>query len=117
LGEVTDSEIIMHWDNTFRFSIGSEYQMENIDFRFGYYYDESPIPESTLSPTWPDMNTMHSLNSGFGYRFNQYQLDAGLEYILFPERIIDEANGQENFLGKYNANILAFNLGITYNFK
>jgi long-chain fatty acid transport protein len=113
---MSDSEIVMEWDNTIRFSVGGENLFNNFAFRYGYYFDQSPIPETTLSPTWPDINDKHSLNFGAGYTYNKFQFDYGFEYIKFTERKVEEDNTPENYLGTYNVDIIAMNFGITYKF-
>lgn len=83
---ITDSEMVLDWEDTIRMSIGTEYLMGKWAYRAGYYYDESPLIDETMKVTFPDFYTKNALNFGFGYMINEkICLDMGVEYILFEE--------------------------------
>jgi long-chain fatty acid transport protein len=113
--EVPDPIMYMKWKDAFRVSLGTEYAMGNLALRGGFYFDQSPIPYTTLSPTWPDTNDKYSGNVGFGYNFGKWLVDLNYEHIFFTEREI-ETETEDNMVGTYNTGVDAFNFGLTYNF-
>lgn len=113
--ELTDREMILDWKDTNRISVGTEYTMNQLALRAGFFYDESPIPEKSLNPTWPDVSSKYSGNIGVGYQFGRFNVDTHYEHIFFDERTINIAT-TESWTGKYNTSIDAFNLSLTYKF-
>jgi long-chain fatty acid transport protein len=113
---ITEKELNTKWFDTFRYSIGTQYQLLNtMAFRLGFFYDQSPIPDKSLSPTWPDVNEKLSGNIGLGFKFGKLGLDLNYEYIKFTERNIKTA-AEDNIVGLYNTSISAANFGLTYKF-
>jgi len=117
LNKVPMEEVIMNtdWNNTSRFSLGTEYMMGNMAYRAGFFYDQSPIPDEALSPTWPDVSEKLSGNFGLGVQLGKYTIDTNYEYIHFAERKISQPT-EDNLEGTYNVNVHALNLGLTYKF-
>jgi long-chain fatty acid transport protein len=114
---VSEREMVMNWDNTMRFNLGTEYTMGANAYRLGYFYDQSPIPDGTLSPTWPDVNYKMSGNIGYSRVFGPFQFDINYEHIYFTEREVKvQESNFENMAGVYNTAVNAFNFGLTYNF-
>ena len=110
-----DEEMVLDWTNTIRFGLGTEYVMGPLAYRLGYYYDESPLNDETMSVTFPDFNTKNALNFGLGYMVNENLcLDLGVEYIMFEER--DVAAYEDNSPGIYNGGLIDIMLDITWKF-
>jgi len=106
----------MNWENTIRVSIGTEYLLNKFAVRAGYYYDESPIVDETMTTLFPDFNTKHALNFGLGYEItDKLCVDLGLEYLMFEEREITEQT-DENWLGTYNATLYDIMIDFTWKF-
>jgi len=112
---VADPVMETKWEDTFRASLGGEYLLNKLALRAGFFFDQSPIPDSSLSPTWPDISDKLSGNLGAGYNFGPVTVDANFEYISFSEREITTPTA-DNMPGTYNASVTAFNLGVTYPF-
>lgn len=116
-----EKKLTTNWDSTIRFSVGTEYTINSLTLRTGYYLDPSPIPDETLDPTWPDVSDKHSINLGFGFRFGKIKLDAEYEYIHFSNRTVHETHindegSIEAWQGEYGTHIDAFNFAIEYMF-
>jgi long-chain fatty acid transport protein len=116
-----EKEMILNWENTIRFGLGTEYLMNEWAFRSGYYYDESPLVDETMGVTFPDFNTKHAINLGCGYMINDNLcLDFAVEYIMFEEREVDEYvnedEGYENWPGTYNGGIIDIMIDLTWKF-
>lgn len=111
-----DEEMALKWENTLRFGVGTEYLINQWALRTGYYYDESPLNDETMTVIFPDFSTKHALNLGCGYEITKNLcLDFALEYIMFEEREITEDTG-ENMPGTYNAKLMDIMLDLTWKF-
>jgi long-chain fatty acid transport protein len=115
---ITDEEMVLEWTNTLRFGIGTEYVMGSWAYRAGYYYDESPLNDETMTVIFPDFSTKHALNGGFGYWINKnICLDVAVEYIMFEEREIEyDPMNHENMPGVYNGGLVDIMLDFTWKF-
>jgi long-chain fatty acid transport protein len=110
-----ESELVTKWNDTYRVSLGTQYQMNKVALRGGFFYDESPVPDGTLTPTLPDTAEKYSGNFGLGWQLGSWLLDVNYEHIFFAEREIKDQTA-ENMAGVYNNAVNAFNFGLTYNF-
>jgi len=115
---VEDEEMVLEWSNTIRFGLGTEYLMNSWAFRAGYYYDESPLNDETMTVIFPDFSTKHALNGGFGYMITEnICLDLAIEYIMFEEREVEyDPTNHENMPGTYNASLMDIMLDLTWKF-
>ncbi|MCF7911731.1 MAG: outer membrane protein transport protein [Candidatus Cloacimonetes bacterium] len=112
---IPDEVIILNWENTMRFGLGTEYVKGPWAYRFGYYYDESPLNDETMTVIFSDFSTKNALNAGFGYVVtNNLWLDFAVEYIMFEERAVDEY--EDNMPGTYNGGIMDIMLDFTWKF-
>lgn len=112
---IAETTVDFSWEDTHRISIGTEYLMGQNAFRGGFFYDQSPIPEKTQSPTLSDISDKFSFNLGYGHDFGKFTLDTNIQYIMFPEREVDTASAS-NMLGKYNTTSMSGNIGLGYRF-
>jgi long-chain fatty acid transport protein len=117
---VVQSDLLFNWENTSRVSLGAEYKLGCNDLRMGFYWDQSPIPESTQTPTLSDVGDKISTNIGWGRVFGKIGVDANFQYVMFGERVVDDLNivgtAPTNVLGTYNAQSISGNIGISYPF-
>lgn len=114
---IVEKELDFLWENTHRVSLGTEYRSGANAYRCGIFWDQSPIPDETFSPTFPDINDKLSFNGGFGHDFGQWTLDLNMQYVAFSEREIKSQSFVDNNKnGVYNANSLSGNIGLTYKF-
>jgi hypothetical protein len=90
------------------------------DIRLGAYWDQSPIPEETQTPTLSDIGNKISANIGWGRKFGKLGVDANFQYVTFSEREVDDINivagAPTNILGTYNAQSLSGNIGLSWEF-
>ena len=112
-----ESTLVFDWENTSRISLGTEYLLSCNKLRAGFFYDQTPIPESTQIPTLSDVSDKLSFNLGWGKAFGAFELEANAQYVMFSEREI-EATEQtpDNVVGIYNSNSISGNIGLTYRF-
>jgi len=114
------SELLFDWKDTSRVSLGAEYQLACNNLRLGAYWDQSPIPEETQTPTLSDIGNKISANIGWGRKFGKLGVDANFQYVTFSEREVDTMNvvggAPTNILGTYNSQSLSGNLGLSWEF-
>ncbi|MCD4818781.1 MAG: outer membrane protein transport protein [Candidatus Cloacimonetes bacterium] len=109
-----ENEFVLLWEDKTQIRFGVEYGInESWDIRCGYYYDPAPAPDETLNILFPS-STNNVLTSGFGYDFGKFSTDFGIEYLFGAERKVVETD--DNMPGIHQMNILAYSLGINYNF-
>jgi len=118
-----NSTLMFLWDDITRFSLGAEYKVADpLAFRLGYYFDPSPIPDSTFSPIIPDMGDKNSFNIGAALTLGGVEISYNYEYLMFEDRDIStlsDVNGDgtyDNYPGVYKADLHASHLLITYRF-
>jgi len=109
-GTPADSAIVFNWKDVTRFSVGAEYHFrERWIARAGYYHDPTAIPDQSLNPLVLDFADKNSLNFGFIYKVNVYEVGYNIEYINYDNREItqiQDVNGDgtfDNFPGNYSA--------------
>ena len=118
-----NSTIMFLWDDITRVSLGAEYKIADpLALRFGYYFDASPVPDSTFSPIIPDLGDKNSFNIGAALTLGGVEISYNYEYLMFEERNIatlSDVNGDgtfDNYPGLYKMDLHASHLLITYRF-
>lgn len=108
-------ETRLNWDDTVQTRIGFEYVPSGaFSFRFGYYNDPNPSPDSTYSFVLPQIS-YDVMTLGLGYEADSWSADLALEYFLGKRRLID-ASDNEWMQGKHVVDVIAPALSVTYHF-
>ena len=104
-----------NWKDTFTIGIGGDWQINpEWTIRAGYQFYESPVPDSTLSPTIPDAN-QNVFTVGLAYRHNHHSIEAAYGLDFYDTRNI--SNNQNPALnGKYDFTVHLFSLAYRYSF-
>ena len=104
-----------NWHNTFTAGIGGDWQFaDHWVLRGGYQYFESPVPDSTFSPTIPDAS-QNVITLGLGWKSRHHSLEAAYGLDIYNERhITNDQNPMFN--GKYTFNVHLFSLAYSYSF-
>lgn len=105
--------ITTNWEDAMAFRLGVQYEaVENFDVRAGFAYDNTPIPEKTLSPSLPG-NDRAVVSAGLGYTLKGFRGDLGYQFVNALER---EVKDTDNLPGIYKtrAHVIGFNLGYGY---
>lgn len=106
------------WKNSYRFSGGVMFNPKPAwSFRLGYFFDQSPIPDSTFNPWFLDVGNKHSLNAGFSYLVGHWELAYNFELLTSQKRNFSKLVGLfENLPGEYKDTRFASTASITYRF-
>lgn len=75
------------WQDTTQLRIGAEWEInEMFTVRGGYFYDPSPIPDSTFDTMWPDGDRKtYSLGAGINFSDN-ITLDLVIQYAIAEQK-------------------------------
>ncbi len=98
-----------NWKNTVQLKLGTEWFVNNIfTLRAGYYYDPTPIPDSTFDIPWPD-GDKHTFSIGFGLNVTKHwTIDGVVQYVRSAQdrKITGES---KNLNHSYNLSTLGIN--------
>lgn len=101
-----------NWEDVWAYRFGVQYAAtKNLDLRAGYAYDNSPTPDSTLSPELPDADR-HNFSIGTGLHNEYGSLDLAYMWVHWLDRTV--ANAKESGTFKSDAHIFA--AAVTYRF-
>ena len=111
-----------NFNDTYKFAAGMEYAISPVmNMRMGFYFDKSPIPDTTLTPLIPDINNKIGINMGIGRKVSEnIGVFIGGEYIYTPKREVNRQNNysyEKDYMpGTYKLSAMAGNLSIVYTF-
>ena len=118
--QLPDAVLPLNYDNSWQFRVGAHFEpTEQLSFRAGYIYDQTPQPIESVGPLLPDANR-NDFTVGVGYKFSRVQADAGYMFVNFLERstVEDGVGKNENsFDGTYNSDANLFFLSLGINLK
>jgi len=114
-----------NWHNAWLWRVGSQYRVNKyLDLRAGFFYDETPIPGSTMDPLVPS-GDRKGYCGGIGLHFDRLTFDVAYNYIQDESRTWNNQSGDvkvgpatiTRVTGKFEkayAHIFAMN--VTYRF-
>ncbi len=118
--QIKSDTLEFYWKNTYEVGVGAQVSIgERFNFRTGFSYDNSPIPDSTFTPLIPDLGKRMSFSGGLGIALGDYwTLNLAYTYTFAPER---EIKPDENYSasspympGKYTFVGHIVNIGLVY---
>ncbi len=106
----------LYWDNALQIRFGAEYKLnEALAVRGGWYYDPAPAPLETYNILFPSI-TYNAITIGGSYKLGKMTFDAGFEYLIGEERVVESPGEYGAVPGTHNMDIIAFSLGVGYQF-
>ena len=110
-----NTHIPQNWKNTFTIGIGGDWKFaSNWVARTSYQFYESPVPDSTFSPTIPDAN-QNVFTFGLGYHYKKHFVEAAYGADFYDSRRIRNAQNPA-FNGDYDVTVHLFSLAYHYSF-
>lgn len=104
-----------NWNDTFTAGIAGDYRIsDHWVVRGGYQFYESPVPDSTFSPTIPDSN-QHVITIGVGYQSRHHSVEFAYGLDLYEQREITTAL-EPSYNGDYSWNVHLFSASYRYSF-
>jgi long-chain fatty acid transport protein len=119
-GFPSNSIIPEKWDDTWRYSVGATYQLnDRVELRGGLVVDESGVTENQYrSPRIPDEDRFW-MSLGLGYRVNEsLRFDVAYVHIFVDDPVIDNPThtAGEWLKGTMDATVDIFSIGGTWQF-
>jgi len=106
-----------NWEDTSAYRLGITQELDGMTLMAGVVYDETPIPDQTLSFELPDSDSL-SVSLGARYEIND-SIDLGLAalYSMRDERTVKAADNDGGLDGEFtNSNVLMVSMGVGYKF-
>jgi long-chain fatty acid transport protein len=119
-GFPADSVIPENWDDTWRYSVGTTYQLnDQVELRAGLVFDQSGVTSDEFrSPRIPDEDRTW-IALGLGYHLNDaLRLDVAYSHIFVDDPVIDNPThtAGEWLRGTMNASVNILSLSGTFQF-
>ncbi|MDD5141369.1 MAG: outer membrane protein transport protein [Verrucomicrobiales bacterium] len=112
---VPSQKIPENWRDTFTAGFGGDWQFaENWVARAGYQFYQSPVPNSTFSPTIPDAD-QNVITFGLGWKNGHSSLEFAYGLDFYNERNITNDQNPA-FNGRYTFNVHLFSFAYRYSF-
>jgi len=121
-----------NWKDANAYRLAASYQITNAwQLRFGYTLDETPQSDDYFTARIPDANRQ-LFNFGVSYKPNSWEFEAGIMYVKFDNRTINQPvgsyqsrilsgdtdpNGTDAYNGTYESNATVIGLGLTKTFN
>jgi long-chain fatty acid transport protein len=104
-----------NWKDTFTAGIGGDWKFaDHWVLRSGYQFFQSPVPDSTFSPTIPDSD-QNVITVGIGWKGRHNSLEAAYGLDFYNDRNIT-TDQNAAFNGKYTFTVHLFSLAYHYSF-
>jgi len=108
-----DTPIAKNWEDTNAYRIGITQELDKFTLMAGAVYDETPIPDETLSFELPDSDAT-SLSLGLRYQYNEnINLGVSALYSMRDTRTVNNDELQGEFS---NSDVLILSAGLGYKF-
>jgi long-chain fatty acid transport protein len=109
------TSIPQNWKDTFTAGFGGDWRFAtNWVLRAGYQFYESPVPDSTFSPTIPDAN-QNVITVGIGYKYHRHSFEAAYGLDFYADRNITNDQNPA-FNGKYQFTVHLLSFAYRYTF-
>jgi long-chain fatty acid transport protein len=109
--QTTDVVQMNDWHDTWAVRGGVEHTRGRLALRGGAYWDPSPVPSATLSPSSPDANRL-GLTVGAGWQLGDtWSVDVAFEHMQLLER---GSSGDEFLAARYGGSAELLSLGLRY---
>jgi long-subunit fatty acid transport protein len=117
-GPIVNDVFPLDWNDTFALRFGYEYfykGKEDDIFRFGYIFNENPIPHSTLTPLIPAI-LKHNFTFGYSHKWENWGINSAFEYVISDKEFVDTGIiiGNDFDNSSVKAKAYALTIGITY---
>lgn len=109
------TSLAQNWRDTFTVGISGDWKFApDWVLRAGYQFYQSPVPDSTFSPTIPDAD-QNVFTLGLGFRHNRHSLEAAYGLDFYNDRNIQN-NQNPAFNGTYEMTVHLFSFSYLYSF-
>jgi len=106
------------YEDSWQVRVGAEHRRGSLAYRFGYYFDKSPAPVTSVSPLLPDADRI-GVSLGLGWAFGpegNWTLDAYGLGLFLNRRYGFTEDSYRDFTGDYETFTAMAGLGLGYRF-
>ncbi len=116
-GGVTLALTEQNWDDSYRYSIGANYHVDDkLTLRGGVAFDETPTSDAYRTARIPDEDRTW-VAFGAQYRLSEKTaLDFGYAHLFIKDASIDKIEGPIRLTGRYDASVDILSAQLTMNF-
>lgn len=108
--------IPLNWKNQYSFHTGAERLVtESSSIRFGYSYDNSPVPSATLTPLTAAIMS-NQLSAGYVYHHGNYRIEATYAYDLTANASVQQSALQAGEYDNSNVRVGTQSLTVGYSY-
>jgi long-chain fatty acid transport protein len=102
------------WNNSLQVRLGTEYLImkENLPIRFGFIYDQTPVPDDTVGPELPDTDR-YWFTFGLGYQVFGIRADLAYQFLVTAA---DDTDETAPIVGRRSAAAHIVSLGLGYKY-
>ncbi|MEW6682549.1 MAG: outer membrane protein transport protein [Nitrospirota bacterium] len=110
---VQDTSVPLDWQDTWTFRIGGQYDVsDTVAFRAGYSFDPSAVPDSTLSPVFPEPDKQQ-ITVGLGITRGSWTIDLLYGVLITESRQANNSlTGLPIHNGTYDSSTQAVGLSV-----
>jgi long-chain fatty acid transport protein len=111
------SSSIKDWNDVWRYQLGIEHALTDHSWlRFGYVYDNSPVPDDTIDYIVP-ANDRQIYSIGYGFTTRNWTYDLSYAYLDIKERHIAERSDEWIYDSDIsNSDTHLFGISVSYSF-
>ncbi|MBI3273258.1 MAG: outer membrane protein transport protein [Planctomycetes bacterium] len=78
-----------NWEDSWAIRVGGQYQLsKSLAVRAGYYFESTPVPEESVSPSLAD-GDKHAMTLGAGYTCGKWTVDVAYDLVLQSDRDVN----------------------------
>ncbi len=114
-GTVSEKTEQKQWEDSVQVRLGGEWWFhDNWAWRFGFIFDQNPVPDEYLDPMLPDSNRV-DVSTGFGCYYNGFRADLAYMLVYF---LGADTTGQDDVLfpGKFDVITHVLSASVGYDF-
>jgi long-chain fatty acid transport protein len=113
--KLLEQSVAQNWKDTFTVGIAGDWRFhDNWTLRGGYQFYETPVPDSTFSPTIPDAN-QNAFTFGIDFHSGHHEAEFAYGYIRYDDRDINNGPAYP-FNGHYETTVHLFALAYSFRF-
>lgn len=95
--------LVENWDDAYNYRLGVRFGVgHSSEWRFGYYFDETPQPDEAVSPLLPDADR-NGVTVGYGWAGQRMKADFALLYVMLKDRTT--TTNRDGFNGTYETSV------------
>src|SRR5262249_34249588 len=107
--------IAENYSNSWQYRLGLERRLnETWAIRGGYFFDQSPAPDESVSPLLPDADR-NGFALGGTWKSGRFRLESALWYLLSPSRSTNGVN-RDDYNGTYKTHAVTLGIFLGYSF-